>query len=101
MRLRLGLALDAGTGCGLGARPRPVTEHDRPAKADTADPAIEYGIADIETPDLPKGAFELIYSALTFHYVEDFGRLIRAIHEALVPGGDLVFTIEAPPPPST
>lgn len=66
------------------------------AKADTMDPAIEYRIADIETLDLPEGAFELIYSALTFHYVEDFGRLIRMIYEALTLGGDLVFTIEHP-----
>lgn len=66
------------------------------AKADTADPAIEYRIADIETLNLPEAAFDLIYSALTFHYVEDFGRLIRTIHEALVRGGNLVFTIEHP-----
>ncbi len=66
------------------------------AKADTADPAIAYRIADIETLDLPEAAFELVYSALTFHYVADFGRLIRVIHQALVPGGDLVFTIEHP-----
>lgn len=66
------------------------------AKADTVDPAIEYRIADIETLDLPEAAFELIYSALTFHYVEDFGRLIHVIQEALMPGGDLVFTIEHP-----
>lgn len=66
------------------------------AKADTADPAIDYRIADIETLTLPEAAFDLIYSALTFHYVADFGRLIRMIHEALMPGGDLVFTIEHP-----
>lgn len=66
------------------------------ARADTADPAIEYRIADIETLDLPEAAFGLVYSALTFHYIEDFGRLVRMIHEALVPGGDLVFTIEHP-----
>lgn len=66
------------------------------AKGDTADPGIEYRIADIETLELSKAAFDLIYSALTFHYIEDFGRLVRVIHEALVPGGDLVFTIEHP-----
>lgn len=66
------------------------------AQADTIDPAIAYRIADIETLDLPEAAFDLVYSALTFHYVEDFSRLIRMIHEALVPGGDLVFTIEHP-----
>jgi len=66
------------------------------AKADTVDPAIEYRIADIETLDLPGAAFELIYSALTFHYVGDFGRLISMVHKALTPGGDLIFTIEHP-----
>lgn len=66
------------------------------AKADTSDPAIDYRIADLETLELPEAAFDLVYSALTFHYVEDFGRLTRMIHNALVPGGDLVFTIEHP-----
>ncbi|UFS67389.1 class I SAM-dependent methyltransferase [Paracoccus denitrificans] len=66
------------------------------ARADTADSAVDYRIADLETLELPAEAFDLVYSALTFHYIRDFGRLIRVIHAALVPGGDLVFTIEHP-----
>jgi SAM-dependent methyltransferase len=66
------------------------------AKADTSDAAIEYRIADLETLELPAGAFDLAYSALTFHYLRDFDRLVRMIHTALVPGGDFVFTIEHP-----
>lgn len=66
------------------------------AKADTEGSGIDYRIADLETLDLPQGAFDMVYSALTFHYVQDFERLIRMIHAALVPGGDLVFTIEHP-----
>jgi SAM-dependent methyltransferase len=66
------------------------------AKAKALDSAIEYWIADLETFELPEAAFDLIYSALTFHDVEDFRRLTRLIHQALVPGGDLVFTIEHP-----
>lgn len=66
------------------------------AKADTRDPKIEYQIADIETLELPKASFDFAYSALTFHYIEDFGRLARMIHQAVVPGGHLVFTIEHP-----
>jgi SAM-dependent methyltransferase len=66
------------------------------AKADTSDPAIEYRIADLGTLELPEAAFDLVYSALTFHYVEDFRRLTRMIQKALVPGGDLVFTAEHP-----
>lgn len=66
------------------------------AKATTADTAIEYRIADLDTLDLPEKAFDLAYSALTFHYIADFGRLVRMIRQALVPGGHFVFTIEHP-----
>lgn len=66
------------------------------ARADTKDSAIEYRIADLDMLELPEAAFDLVYSALTFHYVQDFERLIRMIHAALAPGGDLVFTIEHP-----
>jgi SAM-dependent methyltransferase len=66
------------------------------ARADTVDPAIEYRIADLETLELPEAAFDLVYSALAFHYVADFQRLVRVIHKALVAGGGLVFTIEHP-----
>lgn len=67
---------------------------ERAKAEDTA--GIEYQIADLETLELPKAAFDLVYSALTFHYVRDFERLIRMIHAAMAPGGDLVFTIEHP-----
>lgn len=66
------------------------------ARTDTEDAGIEYQIADLETLELPEAAFDLVYSALTFHYVRDLERLIRMIHTALAPGGDLVFTIEHP-----
>ncbi|EWY38346.1 SAM-dependent methyltransferase [Skermanella stibiiresistens SB22] len=66
------------------------------ARADTADAGIDYRVADLETLDLPRSAYDLVYSALTFHYVEDFERLARMIHDALVDGGDLMFTIEHP-----
>src|SRR3546814_19218598 len=66
------------------------------ARADTADAAIEYRIADLEALALPEEAFDLAYSALAFHYVEDFGRLVRTVQRALVPGAHFVFTIEHP-----
>ncbi|WP_254703894.1 bifunctional 2-polyprenyl-6-hydroxyphenol methylase/3-demethylubiquinol 3-O-methyltransferase UbiG [Roseovarius sp. THAF9] len=66
------------------------------ALADTDDPAINYRIADLDTLELSDAAFDLIYSALTFHYVRDFGLLMRTLHRALTRGGDLVFTIEHP-----
>lgn len=66
------------------------------AKADTNDPGIEYRVVDLEMIELPAAAFDLAYSALTFHYIRDFSRLVRMVHQALVPGGHIVFTIEHP-----
>jgi SAM-dependent methyltransferase len=66
------------------------------AVADTSDADIEYRTADLETLELPAASFDLVYSALAFHYVKDFRRLTEMIHKALVSGGHLVFTIEHP-----
>ncbi|VVE48035.1 class I SAM-dependent methyltransferase [Pandoraea anhela] len=66
------------------------------AMAATSEDAIEYRIDDLDTLTLPTAAFDLVYSALTFHYVRDFGRLIGAIYGGLAPGGRLVFTLEHP-----
>lgn len=66
------------------------------AKADTPHDAVEFRIADLDTLTLPSAAFDLVYSALTFHYVRDFRRLVHTIHEAIAPGGHFVFTIEHP-----
>lgn len=66
------------------------------ARADTADPAVQYLRADLESLELPAAAFDLAYSSLAFHYIADFGRLVRMMFGALVPGAHLVFTIEHP-----
>lgn len=66
------------------------------ARADTADAAIGYERADLETLALPEAAFDLAYSSLAFHYVEDFGKLTGTVYRALRPGSRLVFTIEHP-----
>jgi SAM-dependent methyltransferase len=66
------------------------------ARAENAHPAIAYEIADLEQLKLPAGVFDLAYSSLAFHYLEDFGRLVAEVHSALMPGGKFVFTIEHP-----
>jgi len=66
------------------------------AKADTADPAIEYKIADLEMLELSDASFDFAYSALTFHYIADFERLVRMVHRSLTPGSHFVFTVEHP-----
>lgn len=77
-------------GCGFGWASRCCL------KADTADAGISYCIADLDSLELPAGSFDLAYSALTFHYVQDFSRLTRVIRKALIAGGHLIFTIEHP-----
>ncbi len=66
------------------------------AKAMTESAVIAYQIADLETAGFPEAAFDVAYSSLALHYVEDFARLVRAIRDALRPQGRFVFTIEHP-----
>ena len=66
------------------------------ARSDTKDSAIEYRLEDLEVMELEEASFDFAYSALAFHYIEDFGRLVRTIHNALTPGSHLVFEIEHP-----
>ena len=66
------------------------------ARAETTNAAVQYKRADLESLDLPAAAFDLAYSSLTFHYIEDFARLVRTVFQALIPGGHFVFTIEHP-----
>jgi SAM-dependent methyltransferase len=66
------------------------------ARADTDDPAIVYRRADLETMNLPPDAFDLVFSSLTLHYLENLERLLAEVHRALVPDGKLVFSAEHP-----
>ncbi|MBV8492354.1 MAG: class I SAM-dependent methyltransferase [Alphaproteobacteria bacterium] len=66
------------------------------ARADTKDGAISYRLADMEELDLSPGSFELVYSSLALHYVENLDRLMAQVHQALAPGGSLVFSVEHP-----
>src|SRR5690606_28293444 len=66
------------------------------ARGETRDDAITYQRADLEHLDLPQAAFDLAYSSLALHYVEDLGRLFATVHRALVPGARFVFSIEHP-----
>lgn len=60
------------------------------------DPRITYRRADLEGLELPSAGFTFAYSSLAFHYITDLGRLLRRIHDALGPGGRLVFSMEHP-----
>jgi len=66
------------------------------ARAETADPGVRYLRADLESLELPAAAFDLAYSSLALHYVEDFGRLVGGVFQCLAFGGHFVFSIEHP-----
>jgi SAM-dependent methyltransferase len=66
------------------------------ARSETSDTAIRYARADLERFDLPAASFDLAYSSLAFHYIEDLDRLLTTVHDALASGGHLVFSVEHP-----
>ncbi|HWV01677.1 MAG TPA: class I SAM-dependent methyltransferase [Devosia sp.] len=66
------------------------------ARAATEDAAVEYRRADLDTLVLEPQSTDLVVSSMTLHYVADFERIARMLHAALVPGGDLVFSVEHP-----
>ena len=66
------------------------------ANAETADAAISYARVDLEHFVPAAATFDLAYSSLAFHYIENLGRLLAGVHAALIPGGKLVFSVEHP-----
>lgn len=62
----------------------------------TADAAITHDRADLEILELPKAAFDLAYSSLTLHYIENLAGLFKVIHRSLVPGSRFIFSMEHP-----
>jgi len=66
------------------------------ARAMTKDTAITYRRADLEELELPEAPFDLAYSSLAFHYLENLDRLLATVYRALKPGGRLVFSAEHP-----
>ena len=59
-------------------------------------PAIAYERADLATLTLPASSFDLAYSSLAVHYVEDIAPLLTTVHQSLAPGGRFIFSTEHP-----
>jgi ubiquinone/menaquinone biosynthesis C-methylase UbiE len=66
------------------------------AIATTTDPAITYTRADMERLELPAESFDVVYSSLSLHYVENLDRLMSQVYLSLLPAGVLVFSVEHP-----
>jgi SAM-dependent methyltransferase len=66
------------------------------SRAATQDTAITYTRGDMEDLDLPVESFDLVYSSLALHYIEDLNGLMSQAYRSLVPGGSFVFSVEHP-----
>ncbi|CAI0696435.1 class I SAM-dependent methyltransferase [Serratia ficaria] len=66
------------------------------AREMTQDAGIEYRQQDLARLQLPAAGYDLAYSSLTLHYIEDLAGLFATVHRALVSGGQFIFTAEHP-----
>ena len=66
------------------------------ARREAAHPKITYYRRSMSDLSGFKGPFDLVYSSLAFHYVENFERLIKECSRLLSPGGELLFSQEHP-----
>jgi ubiquinone/menaquinone biosynthesis C-methylase UbiE len=66
------------------------------ARAAMPDAGITYTRSDLEVLELPEASSDLAYSSLALHYIENLDRLLAMVHQALVPGGQLIFSVEHP-----
>jgi ubiquinone/menaquinone biosynthesis C-methylase UbiE len=62
----------------------------------TSDDAIEYRRADFEEAEFPAENFDLVFSALALHYIQNLPRIFGEVNRALCRGGWFVFSVEHP-----
>lgn len=66
------------------------------AKAEHQHSCVEYRVMDmVDVSDIEE-RFDIAYSSLAFHYIEDLGRLLQGIRSILADGGMLIFSQEHP-----
>lgn len=59
-------------------------------------PQVEYLHAAIEDVDFSPERFDVVFSSLTIHYLQDFPAFAEKVRTWLKPGGDFVFSVEHP-----
>ena len=57
---------------------------------------ISYLRCAMEDVDFPDNSFDMVFSSLALHYVEDFARLAEKVKRMLKPGGIFLFSCEHP-----
>ncbi|MGE6353135.1 class I SAM-dependent methyltransferase [Flavobacterium sp. NPDC079362] len=58
--------------------------------------SIEYHQMPVEDIEFENEQFDIVFSSLTFHYIEDLNIVFRKINQCLKKGGSFVFSIEHP-----
>ena len=100
----------ADLGCGYGWFCRYATERGaqhvlgvdisekmlEKARELTQDDTITYWKGDLESLNLEKNKYDLVYSSLTLHYIENLSQLIGKVYQSLKPNGLFVFSAEHP-----
>lgn len=100
--------LDLGCGCGdmdkyfveKGAKKVLATDISEnmiaTAKQINTHKNIEYQVLKMENLNTLNEKFDIVYSSLAFHYIEDFNKLLNDIYNILTPNGLLIFSQESP-----
>lgn len=57
---------------------------------------IEFKVLKMEDLETVNQKFDIVYSSLAFHYIEDFNKLLSDINNLLNPNGMLIFSQESP-----
>jgi ubiquinone/menaquinone biosynthesis C-methylase UbiE len=66
------------------------------AKEMTSDSAIIYLQENLEQLELSEDTYDLVYSSLTLHYIENLSTLLKTIYESLKSDGYFIFSAEHP-----
>lgn len=59
-------------------------------------PDIEFIRADISDLSFLKRKYDVIFSSLALHYIEDFDAFVKGVYDVLTPGGYFIFSQEHP-----
>lgn len=66
------------------------------AEQNNTNPNLSFKLLKMEDISTLDQKFDIIYSSLAFHYVQDINKLLSDINNLLTPGGTLIFSQESP-----
>lgn len=57
---------------------------------------VDYQCLAMEDMDFPPNSFDVVFSSLAFHYIENFETIVKKVQSVLKPGGSFLFSAEHP-----